>query len=191
MSIGDDLRAIADELARRGAAPPVPEEVVASVAATRAALDAAPSTPRWDDVDPSDRDASRAHHDRYGALRGSESVIAPPLVFGDPVTRDGRAVVNAIARCGSRYEGPPGVVHGGIVAACFDEVLAVAIRDTGIPGLTRELNVRYRRPVHLDTPLVFTAWIEQDDGRRALGRAACHADSELCADATAEFVRPR
>jgi len=191
VSLGDDLRAIADLLATRAIDGSITDTLATHLAATRAALEMAPREPHAHALDPADRGAAIAHHDRFGPVRGLDNVVAPPLVFGEPVTRDGVTVVNAIARCGPRYEGPRGLVHGGIVAACFDEVLAIAQRDSGFGGLTRELNVRYRRPVRIDEPLVFTAWIEQNDGRRALGRAACHVDDELRADAAAEFAKPR
>lgn len=177
MTTGSDLRAIADLLATRAVDDATAALVSTHLDAARAALAACPPSGRQD-------------HDRVGPLRGTDNVVAPPLVFGEPVTRDG-VVANAVARCGARHEGPPGLVHGGIVAACFDEVLAVAQRDAGIGGLTRELTVRFRHPLRLDDALVFTAWIETDDGRRARARAACHVADELRADAEAQFVRPR
>jgi acyl-coenzyme A thioesterase PaaI-like protein len=184
MSVGEDLRAIADLLAEREIDAATSDALEAALGAARVALEAAPLA---------DRAAlpPGAHHDRVGPLRGFENVVAPPLVFGEPATRDGMLVVNAVARCGARYEGPPGLVHGGIVAACFDEMLAVAQRDAGVGGVTRSLEVRYRRPIRVGEALVFTAGVEHDDGRRALVRGACHVDGELCADATAEFSRPR
>jgi acyl-coenzyme A thioesterase PaaI-like protein len=81
-------------------------------------------------------------------------------------------------------------VHGGVVAACFDEVLAVAQRDR-INGFTTELTVRFPRPVPTETELEFTGWIESDDGRRAVGRGECHVGGELRATAEARFSRPR
>ena len=184
MSLGDDLRAIADLLTTRAVDAAGHDALAEHLGAAREVLAAA---------DPVDRSvlAPGVHHDRVGPLRGIESVVAPPLVFGEPVERDRVVVVNAIARCGARYEGPPGLVHGGIVAACFDEVLAVAQRDAGVGGLTRELTIRYRQPIRLDDALVFTAWIEHGDGRRAFGRAACHVADTLHADAEAQFARPR
>lgn len=178
VSVGEQLRAIADLV-------PTRELDEATAALVEVHLDAARSALAEADV------GGRADHDRVGPLRGVDNVVAPPLVFGAPVARDGGTVTNAVARCGARYEGPPGLVHGGIVAACFDEVCAVAQRDAGVGGVTRSLEVRYRRPIRLGEPLVFTAWVEHDDGRRALVRGACHVDDELRADATAEFTRPR
>lgn len=178
MNLGNELRAIADLLTTRGVDDTTEALVAAHLDAARSALEA---------IDP----VGRADHDRVGPLRGRDNVVAPPLVFGEPVTRNGAVVTNAVARCSARYEGPPGLVHGGIVAACFDEVCAVAQRDAGVGGLTRSLEVRFRRPIRVGELLVFTAWIEHDDGRRVLVRGACHVDDELHADATADFTRPR
>ncbi len=184
MSIGEDLRSIADLLTTRAVDAAAHDALAEHLGAAREVLAGAELVER-------NELAPGVHHDRIGPMRGIESVVAPPLVFGEPVTRDGVSVVNAIARCGARYEGLPGLVHGGIVAACFDEVLAVALRDAGGGGLTRELTIRYRRPIGLEDPLVFTAWIEHDDGRRAFGRAACHVADTPHADAEAQFARPR
>lgn len=178
MNLGDELRAVADLLVHREVDDETAGVVAAHLDAARAALESVTSSERID-------------HDRIGPWRGRDNVVAPPLVFGDPVTRDGVTVTNAIARCGARYEGRVGILHGGIVAACFDEVCAVAQRDSGVAGLTRTLEVRYRGPIRVDEAMVFTAWLEHDDGRRARVHAACHVDDALRADATAEFARPR
>jgi len=186
-----ELRAIAELLATRETDDDTLTVAGAHLDAVRATLDALPTRPRWYEVDPSDREASRAYHDEFGPLRGAASVVAPPLVFLKSTQNQHGEVVVAWARCGAVYEGPPRLVHGGIVAACFDEILAVAQRNAGVNGLTVELTVRYRAPITIDTDLTFTAWIESDDGRRAVGRAACTTEGGLAADATATFVRPK
>jgi len=178
MSLGDELRAIADLLVHREVDAGTAILVAAHLEEARAALESLDAVERID-------------HDRVGPWRGRDNVVAPPLVFGEPTIRDGVRVTNAIARAGARYEGRAGILHGGIVAACFDEVCAVAQRDSGVAGLTRTLEVRYRGPVRVDEAMVFTAWLEHDDGRRALVRGACHVGDDLRADATAEFARPR
>ena len=64
------------------------------------------------------------------------------------------------------YEGPPGAVHGGIVAAYLDEVLGGAVvRATGRPAVTGELTVRYVRPVPSATPLLGRGRLVADHGR--------------------------
>jgi acyl-coenzyme A thioesterase PaaI-like protein len=187
--VAAELRAIAELLATRDVDDDTLTVTRAHLDAIRTTLEGSPARPRWYEVDPSDRDASRAYHDEFGPLRGAANAVALPLVFAPTV--GGRVV--ATARGGVLHEGPPRLVHGGIVAACFDEVLAVAQRDAGVNGLTTELTVRYRRPITIDTDLTFAAWIESDDGRRAIGRAECTvgANADPTADATATFVRPR
>ena len=53
------------------------------------------------------------------------------------------------------YEGPPGNVHGGMVAAAFDEVLGMAQSLSGNAGFTGTLTIRYRSPTPLYEPLLF------------------------------------
>lgn len=65
-----------------------------------------------------------------------------------------------------RFEGPPGAAHGGIVAACLDEVLAgAAARHAGRPYITGELTVRYVRPTPIERPLVGRARTIRDGGK--------------------------
>ena len=40
---------------------------------------------------------------------------------------------------GDAYEGPPGCVHGGFIAASFDEMLGFVAGATGKPGMTARL----------------------------------------------------
>jgi acyl-coenzyme A thioesterase PaaI-like protein len=64
------------------------------------------------------------------------------------------------------YEGPPGAVHGGIVAAYLDEILGgAALRATGRPSVTGELTVRYVKPVPSATPLLGRGRLVADHGR--------------------------
>ena len=87
------------------------------------------------------------------------------------------------------YAGPPHGVHGGIVAALFDEMLGGAQGLAPPPGVTALLEVRYRQLTPVDTPLVFEAWIEDERGRRIVARATCHAGDTLTADAKGTFIR--
>src|SRR5881628_1030391 len=64
------------------------------------------------------------------------------------------------------YEGPPGAVHGGIVAAYLDEILGGAVvRATGKIVVTGELTVRYVRPTPTETPLLGRGRGVGDPGR--------------------------
>lgn len=66
----------------------------------------------------------------------------------------------------SRFEGPPGAAHGGIVAAYLDEVLGASVlRATGRVAVTGELTVRYAAPVPTETPIIARGALVADHGR--------------------------
>jgi uncharacterized protein (TIGR00369 family) len=62
------------------------------------------------------------------------------------------------------FQGYPGVVHGGIVAAVLDEVAGRAVMLGGSDEnlmATLRLTVRYRRPTPTETPLTGVGWVER------------------------------
>ena len=66
------------------------------------------------------------------------------------------------------YEGYPGVVHGGIIAAILDECGGRAHMDDPTRLMvTAQLNVRYRKPVPTETPLIVIGIAGQRRGRVA------------------------
>jgi acyl-coenzyme A thioesterase PaaI-like protein len=89
---------------------------------------------------------------------------------------------------GTAYQGPPGSVHGGLVAALFDEVLGFAQWMTGNPGMTGTLKVRYRKPTPLNTELRFEATVERVDGRKIFTEARLYDGDTVTADAEGVFI---
>lgn len=78
-------------------------------------------------------------------------------------TAEGVAAPIVVSRV---YEGPPGAVHGGIVAAYLDEILGgAAARAAGKPAVTGELTVRYVQPVPSETPLLGRGRLVANHGR--------------------------
>ncbi|CAN5232097.1 PaaI family thioesterase [soil metagenome] len=86
----------------------------------------------------------------HSPLIGMANPLAPPMTIDEV---DGLIV--ASARFGQAYEGPPGCVHGGYVAAAFDELLGATQSLSGAPGMTGTLTVRYEKPTPLHTDLRF------------------------------------
>ncbi len=126
----------------------------------------------------------------YSPVYGPGSPVAPPLVATD--TPDGRATGRVTV--GKAHEGPPGLVHGGVVATLLDHVLARSLRAAGRGGLTATLTVRYRRPVHLGVPLLLTAGMGETDGRRTTAHARLVAEDApgvVLAEAEGLFVALR
>jgi uncharacterized protein (TIGR00369 family) len=126
----------------------------------------------------------------YSPVYGPGNPLAPRLTATD--TPDGRATGRVTL--GKPYEGPPGVVHGGVVATLFDHMLARAVRAAGRGGMTAELTVSYRRPVRLGVPLLVTAKVGDADGRRTTARARIVAEDDpgtTLAEAEGLFVALR
>jgi acyl-coenzyme A thioesterase PaaI-like protein len=122
-------------------------------------------------------------HFDFSPLIGRANPLAPPI---EVRAQDGR--VHAEVVFGSAYEGPPGCLHGGYVAAAFDEVLGYAQSFTGSPGMTGRLEVVYRSPTPLHTLLRFDAWVESVVGRKITTRCTLHAGERLCAEAMGLFI---
>jgi acyl-coenzyme A thioesterase PaaI-like protein len=123
----------------------------------------------------------------YSPLIGRSNPLAPPI----DVEADAEGNVTARVVFGSAYEGPPGCVHGGYVAAAFDEVLGYAETFSGAPGMTGTLNVVYRTPTPLHTEVVFHAKITRVEGRKIFVHGTLHAGERLCAESDAIFVSIR
>jgi acyl-coenzyme A thioesterase PaaI-like protein len=115
---------------------------------------------------------------------GLANPLAPPV----RIAKTGPRTAEGLVRFGSAYEGPPGHVHGGFVAAAFDEVLGFVQSLSGRPGMTGTLIVRYRRPTPLHTELHFTAEYVRSEGRKLFTEARVHAGDVLCAEAEGIFV---
>ncbi len=114
---------------------------------------------------------------------GMANPVAPPMhvTFTEEV-------IEATVTLGVLYEGPPGCVHGGFVAAMFDEVLGAAQVYSGKAGMTGRLTVHYRSPTPLDQELHLVARLVRVEGRKILCTATLHAGDRLCADAEGLFV---
>jgi len=144
-----------------------------------------------------DRVGTPARNRDLSAWSGVVNGIAPPMrlevgeVGGEP------AMLGHV-RVSRLREGPPGSVHGGVIAGLFDEVMGAATRLNGRDGgVTGRLTVRYRALTPLDTDLVFRAWVHDDRPTRLAIRAdAVLAESDPAsptrtASAEAFFVRRR
>jgi len=87
-----------------------------------------------------------------------------------------------------QYEGPPGCVHGGIIALVFDELLGAANIASDSPGMTGTLTVRYRKPTPIRTDLRLVARFEGRDGRKIRTSGAMYHGDELTAEAEGIFI---
>jgi acyl-coenzyme A thioesterase PaaI-like protein len=124
-------------------------------------------------------------------ISGSMNPLAAPMRMfiqhPDP-ERGVEASVTGRVTYGLAYEGPPGCVHGGFVAAAFDEVLGQTQSLTGEPGMTGELVVRYKAPTPLHVELVITGRVVKVEGRKIYTHATLMAGETLCAESEGLFI---
>ena len=121
----------------------------------------------------------------HSPMIGLSNPLAPPIELradADGRTVHGRAVF------GSAYEGPPGCVHGGYIAAAFDELLGFANSLSGTPGMTGTLTIRYRRPTPLHSELRFEGRFARSEGRKIYTTGQLFAADTLCAEADGLFI---
>jgi acyl-coenzyme A thioesterase PaaI-like protein len=119
----------------------------------------------------------------HSPIIGRANPIAPPVELGVVGEK-----VEGTARFGSAYEGPPGCVHGGHIAAAFDEVLGMTQSLSGQPGMTGTLTVRYRRPTPLHADLRFEGELVRREGRKIFTEGRLYHGDELTATAEAIFI---
>jgi acyl-coenzyme A thioesterase PaaI-like protein len=114
---------------------------------------------------------------------GLSNPMSPPMV----VDYDDDGVICEVT-FGSAYEGPPNCVHGGYVAAAFDEVLGATQSLSGAQGMTARLVVNYRSPTPLHTPLRILGQFERREGRKIFVAGQMFAGERLTAEAEGLFI---
>jgi acyl-coenzyme A thioesterase PaaI-like protein len=119
----------------------------------------------------------------FNPMVGRASALAPPLEV--TLTPTG---VSCEVSFSAAYEGPPGCVHGGFIAAAFDEVLGAAQTLSGAAGMTGRLLVSYRSPTPLNEPLRIEATFDGRDGRKLSCSGRMFHGDTLTAEAEALFI---
>lgn len=64
------------------------------------------------------------------------------------------------------YEGPPGLVHGGVSAMLMDTIVSSAVQFHGHWAVTASLTTDYRHPTPLGSPLTLVGRVEEVDDRK-------------------------
>lgn len=92
------------------------------------------------------------------------------------------------------FNGYPGFVHGGIIAAMLDETAGRALLldgDSDRLMVTLKLDVKYRRPTPTGEPLTVVGWMIKHSATRAKVAAELRlADGTVCAECEAVLTRP-
>jgi len=159
-AITEELARIADRLDAH-----VPDEVVPRLAADR------PPQPGQDNMP-------------YDPVTGVYNPLAIPLELG---VENGRAVGRVIFT--TPYEGPPGCVHGAVLAGAFDMVLTAANLVEDAAGPTMELTIRFRKPTLLYTETRFEAWVAERKGRVTTAAGHAMQGDTVTVEAIGKFIK--
>ncbi len=114
-----------------------------------------------------------------------------PASIGLELHRSGDAAVTARATVDPMFQGPPGRVHGGVVALLVDEVMGAVNRVLGRRAYTARLTVNLRGAAPVGEPLEITAWLHDVVDRKVTLRAQGRSAEGIFVDAEALFVAPR
>ena len=119
----------------------------------------------------------------FDVITGLYNPVALPLAM----TYDDEFAIGR-GQFGVLHAGPPGRLHGAVIAACFDMVLAGANRVAGRHGPTANLTVTYERPTVLDKPVTFRCWQERSEGRKIHSAGELIQEDEVTARARGLFI---
>ena len=120
-------------------------------------------------------------------ISGRSNPLAPPLYIDmtdDEITR-GHAIWT------DAYEGPTHSLHGGFVAAAFDDLLGCAQMASGYAGFTGTLTVRMILPTPLNRRIDYEAGVRSVEGRKILCWGTAKDGDHLLAEAECLFIRPK
>ncbi|MFS2295503.1 MAG: PaaI family thioesterase [Actinomadura sp.] len=154
----------------------VRDDLAALVARLRASQLPGPAGVRYN--------ADRRSWNWGNAVVGAANAIAPPLRVVH-----GPAGCHADVHLGAAYEGPPGLVHGGVSAMLLDHIMGEAASGRRRPAFTGTLTMRYRRGTPLG-PLRLEARIVREEGRKIFVDGSIADAGGVTVEAEGVFVRP-
>jgi uncharacterized protein (TIGR00369 family) len=92
-------------------------------------------------------------------------------------------------RMDQRFTGPPGHLHGGIIATILDDAMGKVNRLRNVVALTAQITVDYLKPVPLHKPLRVESREISVEGRRHINEAEIlNAKREVLARGRGVFI---
>ncbi len=120
----------------------------------------------------------------WSPVLGPLNPLSPPI----DIAFDGERIHGTMT-LQAPYNGPPGMVHGGIIALVFDEILGACNVCHGLGAFTGTLSVRYEKPTLIDTPHELESWLDRVEGRKVFTKGVIRRDGEITASAEGIFIR--
>lgn len=123
----------------------------------------------------------------YDPVGGLSNPIAPQLIWD----RDDPEGVEGHVTLGLAYQGPPGRVHGGVVAWLMDSVLSRAMHAAHRIGVTGTLKLRYTAGTPVNEELVCRGQVVRQDGRKLIIQGGIWHDGEQTVEAEGIWLIPK
>nr|WP_051999083.1 PaaI family thioesterase [Gordonia rhizosphera] len=129
------------------------------------------------DLDPIERHPKAAKpgepmrmHNRtcYGCGEDSPQGLHLDMYAGEDFT------ITASMQVEARFEGGPGVIHGGVLSTAFDDVMGMAPLLIGPSAVTVHLEVDYLRPIPIGSTLHFRAALLGRQRRKLYTEGVAH-----------------
>jgi acyl-coenzyme A thioesterase PaaI-like protein len=175
------LRDLVDAAIRTRAGDAEVKEAVRTVEALTAVL-------RADQID----GPSGVHYNSSGrswswgnAAIGLRNAVAPPM----EVEHRENGETHAEVHLGAAYEGPPGMVHGGVSALLLDHLMGVTASQMTRVTFTGTLTLRYRNPLPLGD-VVLDGRVSGEEGRKVFVTAEISGERGVAVEAEGIFVVP-
>jgi acyl-coenzyme A thioesterase PaaI-like protein len=137
------------------------------------------NTEGWEDTP--DGSIMTSYPDR--PISGAASPWGVDLV----ITRNGDGVIGRTT-FRSAHEGAPGRVHGGVLAATFDDLFGFLNQLLEKRAFTGEITVRYEGPTPLNRPVELRARLVGIEGRKQFFEAEAFDGEKRFARSTATFI---
>lgn len=129
---------------------------------------------------------SRIEGDRTPGSSARNPIAPPMSIHSDGI--ESRCEVTLPLQ----YQGPPGRVHGGIVALLLDHVLGNAANvGEGPRSFTRYLNVSYEAATLIGEPLTVVGRVGREDGRKLFMQGEVLCRGEVSARGEGLWLSPR
>ena len=135
----------------------------------------------------------KAEIERYPTIAGLYYELSPligqsnPMAIPLKIWVDDEEIYGEV-KAGWQYEGPPGSLHGGYIAAIFDEFLGLGQRVTGSNGFTGTLTVKYHNLTPLNTMLTLVGKLKSVEGRKKTLHAEMWANDVMTATCEGIFI---
>ncbi len=123
----------------------------------------------------------------YDPMGGLSNPVSPELRW----QRADAEGVEAKVYLGLQYQGPPGRVHGGVLAWIMDAVLARAMHASMRIGVTGTLNLRYLASTPIEQDIICRASVVRSEGRKLIIEGGVYNGDEQTVQVEGIWLQPK